>query len=94
MSTSTPFDIFANTARTDKPIVKVHAAGPEDVDRALKAAKAALGHPSWKLLPATDRGRLMSRLADLIEENQELLATIDAWDNGSCCQLTWQVVQR
>lgn len=25
----------------------------------------------------------MSRLADLIEENQELLATIDAWDNGA-----------
>lgn len=70
--------------RTNEPIATVHAAGPEDVDRAVKAAKSALGHASWKLLPATDRGRLMSRLADLIEENQELLATIDAWDNGSC----------
>lgn len=35
-------------------------------------------------MPATDRGRLMAKLADLIEENKELLASIDAWDNGEC----------
>ncbi|KAJ5227154.1 uncharacterized protein N7469_007160 [Penicillium citrinum] len=67
---------------TDKPIATVDAASAEDVDRAVQAAKAALVHPSWKLLPATDRGQLMSRLADLLEQNRELLATIDAWDNG------------
>lgn len=49
----------------------------------MKAAKAALVHPSWKLLPATERGQLMARLADLMWENRELLATIDAWDNGA-----------
>lgn len=68
--------------RTDKPIATVDAASPEDVDRAVQAAKAALADPSWKLLPATDRGQLMARLADLLEKNRELLATIDAWDNG------------
>ncbi|KAJ5612226.1 hypothetical protein N7510_005420 [Penicillium lagena] len=67
---------------TDKPIATVHAASSEDVDRAVKAAKAALVHSSWKLLPATERGQLMMRLADLMEENRELFATIDAWDNG------------
>lgn len=68
---------------TDKPIATVDAASPADVDRAVKAAKAALVHPSWKLLPATERGQLMARLADLMWENRELLATIDAWDNGA-----------
>lgn len=55
----------------------------DDVDRAVRSAHAALKHPSWKLLPATDRGKLMSRLTDLVEERKELFATIDAWDNGT-----------
>ncbi|QKX61851.1 uncharacterized protein TRUGW13939_09007 [Talaromyces rugulosus] len=67
---------------TEKEIATVHAASADDVDRAVKAAHAALKHPSWKLLPATERGRLMSRLADLVDEKRELLATIEAWDNG------------
>ncbi|KAL4964220.1 aldehyde dehydrogenase ALDH [Aspergillus stella-maris] len=67
---------------TDKPIATIHAASAADVDRAVYAAKAALVHPSWKKLPGTDRGQLMARLADLMEKNKELFATIDAWDNG------------
>ncbi|KAG9865462.1 aldehyde dehydrogenase, partial [Aureobasidium melanogenum] len=63
-------------------IATVQAAGSEDVDIAVKAAKVALKSPAWKLLPATDRGILMNKLADLMEKNIELLATIDAWDNG------------
>lgn len=60
----------------------VQAASAEDVDRAVKAAKAALANPAWKKLPGTDRGKLMAKFADLIEEQRELLASIDAWDNG------------
>ncbi|RAH80473.1 aldehyde dehydrogenase [Aspergillus japonicus CBS 114.51] len=67
---------------TDKLIATVHAATAEDVDAAVQAAKAALGHASWKQLPATERGQLMGRLADLIEQNREVFAAIDAWDNG------------
>ena len=68
--------------RTEQQIATVEAAGPEDVDRAVQAAQRALKHPSWKSMAPTDRGRLMARLADLIEDRRELLATIDAWDNG------------
>lgn len=68
---------------TDKPIATVHAASVEDVDRAVQTARAALVHPSWKLLPATERGQVMAKLADLMEENRGLLASIDAWDNGT-----------
>lgn len=73
--------------RTEAEIAIVHAAGPEDVDVAVRAAHKALKDASWKLLPATDRGILMTRLAELLEQNKELLATIDAWDNGSCCEI-------
>lgn len=68
--------------RTEAEIVTVQAAGPEDVDLAVQEAHKALKDASWKLLPATDRGILMTRLADLLEKNKELLATIDAGDNG------------
>lgn len=63
-------------------ITSVYAAGEEDIDIAVKAARKALKDPSWKLLPATDRGVLMLKLADLIEEHKETLATIETWDNG------------
>ncbi|KAJ2958111.1 hypothetical protein NQ176_g11198 [Zarea fungicola] len=52
---------------TEKSIATVHAAGEKDIDNAVRAARAALKHPSWKRLPATDRGILMNRLADLLE---------------------------
>jgi aldehyde dehydrogenase (NAD(P)+) len=68
--------------RTEQVIATVQAASAQDIDSAVQAAAKALKHPSWKLLPGTDRGRLMSKLADLIEERKELLASIDAWDNG------------
>ncbi|KAF2003845.1 aldehyde dehydrogenase [Amniculicola lignicola CBS 123094] len=67
---------------TELRIAEVHTASAEDVDKAVQAAKKALKHESWKHMSGTDRGILMAKLADLIEEEKELLATIDAWDNG------------
>jgi len=68
---------------TESRIAAVQSASEQDVDKAVQAAKAALKHPSWKHLPGTDRGRLMTKLADLIESQKELLASIEAWDNGT-----------
>jgi aldehyde dehydrogenase (NAD+) len=68
---------------TEQEIATVEAAGPDDVDRAVRAAHKALKDPSWSQISATERGILMARLADLMQENRELLATIDAWDNGA-----------
>ncbi|KAI9715677.1 MAG: hypothetical protein M1812_005829 [Candelaria pacifica] len=67
---------------TENIIATVQAASAEDVDKAVQAAKKALQHQSWKNLPGTQRAKLMAKFADLIEENQELLASVDAWDNG------------
>ena len=68
---------------TEQEIATVHAATADDVDLAVNAAKKAFHADSWKKLPGTDRGILMARLADLIEQKKELFATIDAWDNGN-----------
>lgn len=67
---------------TEKEIAVVQAATAEDVDRAVQAAKKALQNPEWKYIDVSERGRLIAKLADLVEENKELLATVDAWDNG------------
>ena len=55
---------------------------PEDVDRAVTAAHAAFRSPQWRSLSPTRRGRLMMRLADLIAENAEAIATVETRDNG------------
>lgn len=65
----------------------MYAAGEEDIDTAVQAARKALKDPSWKQLPATDRGALMLKLADLVEQHKETLATIETWDNGGCSSI-------
>ncbi|KAJ3527819.1 hypothetical protein NM208_g10515 [Fusarium decemcellulare] len=65
---------------TEKEIATVHAADEQDVDKAVKAAKSAF--KEWKQVECSEPGRLMAKLADLIEAKRELFATVDAWDNG------------
>ena len=57
-------------------------AGTEDVDRAVRAARAAFESESWRGLSATKRGRLMMRLGDLIAEHAEDIAAVEVKDNG------------
>ncbi|PCD42155.1 hypothetical protein AU210_004689 [Fusarium oxysporum f. sp. radicis-cucumerinum] len=66
----------------EQEITSVYAASSEDVDKAVRAARRALRNPAWRDLPATERGKLMNRLAELVEENRDILATIETWDNG------------
>lgn len=54
----------------------------EDIDRAVKAARAAFETGPWSKLNASQRGRLVWKLADLIEQNLEELAEIEMLDNG------------
>jgi phenylacetaldehyde dehydrogenase len=53
----------------------------EDVDRAVRAARAALSGP-WSKMTPSERGRAIHRLGDLIAENLEELAELDSLDNG------------
>jgi aldehyde dehydrogenase (NAD+) len=50
-------------------------AGDEDVDRAVKAARAAVDAGPWGTMTGTERARLMRRLADLLAENAQELGT-------------------
>ncbi len=67
---------------TGEVIAKVAAAGPADVDRAVKAARTALESGPWARMDAVDRGRLMFKLADLIEQNAEELASLESLNCG------------
>ncbi|XP_051976903.1 mitochondrial 10-formyltetrahydrofolate dehydrogenase-like [Xyrauchen texanus] len=64
-------------------ICKVSYASVADVDRAVSAAKEAFNNGPWGKMNPRDRGRLLYRLADLMEEHQEELATIEAIDSGA-----------
>ncbi|XP_053110063.1 mitochondrial 10-formyltetrahydrofolate dehydrogenase [Hemicordylus capensis] len=64
-------------------IAKVSLATVSDVDKAVAAAKDAFDHGEWGRMNPRERGRLMYRLADLMEEYQEELATIEAIDSGA-----------
>ncbi|KAK5650459.1 hypothetical protein RI129_001488 [Pyrocoelia pectoralis] len=68
---------------TEKKIVDVAEADKEDVDKAVAAAKAAFEQNSeWRTMFASSRGKLIVKLADLIERDQEYLAFLEALDNG------------
>jgi len=61
-------------------ITEVAMAGPADIDRAVAAAERAF--PAWSRLAAADRGRVLLRLAELIEANKEDLARLESLDTG------------
>ncbi|MGA8149956.1 MAG: aldehyde dehydrogenase family protein [Terriglobales bacterium] len=69
---------------TGEVLAQVVDASPEDVDRAVSAARRALEDRTgpWRKMSASERGRIIWRLADLVEKNIEELAEIETLDNG------------
>ncbi len=63
-------------------IAQVAEGDKEDIDRAVKAARAAFDNGPWSRMDARDRGKLLFRLADLIEEEIDELAALESLDNG------------
>lgn len=80
LSTTSPID--------EKEITSVYAADKADVDEAVKAARAAFKSPTWAELSTADRGAPLFKLADLVEKNREILATLDTWDMGKPISVT------
>ena len=72
---------------TGQAITSVAQAGAEDVDRAVSAARVALEEGDWARMAAARRARLISRLADLVEEHGDELAELEALDNGKPLKL-------
>jgi aldehyde dehydrogenase (NAD+) len=67
---------------TGEEICQVAEADAVDVDNAVQAARRAFDEGPWKKMRASERGRLLHRLADLIEQNAEQLARLETIDNG------------
>ncbi len=68
------------TPATGEPFTEVPRSTTEDVDLALDAAHAA--KEAWGETPVAERSRILNRVADAIEDNLELLAVAESWENG------------
>jgi (Z)-2-((N-methylformamido)methylene)-5-hydroxybutyrolactone dehydrogenase len=67
---------------TGRAWAEIPRAGPEDVDEAVGAARAAFDGGPWPRASGTDRARLLRRLADLIAEHAGRIAIVETTDNG------------
>ena len=65
-------DVLAKVAEGDK----------EDINRAVDAARAAFDNGPWRKLSPSERGRMIWKLADLIEKHTEEFAQLESLDNG------------
>ena len=67
---------------TQEPFGEVAEAQPEDVDRAVAAARRAFDEGPWPRMGRVERAQYIHRLADLMEERADQLATLDTLDMG------------
>ena len=68
---------------TEETLAEVAYGRAEDIERAVRAARKAFADDSpWRRMNASDRGRLIWRIADLIEEHGDELAMLETLDNG------------
>src|SRR5437016_14212960 len=65
-------DVIAHVAEGEAP----------DVDKAVKAARRAFEKGPWRKMSARERGRILYKLADLIEQHKDELAALETLDNG------------
>lgn len=68
---------------TGQVITEVSAAGQEDVNEAVQAARNAFdANAPWRRIDASERGRLLNKLADAIERDLHYIANLETFDNG------------
>jgi phenylacetaldehyde dehydrogenase len=68
---------------TEEKLADVAHGKEEDIERAIKAARKAFEDGSeWRTMNASDRGRVIWKISELIEENGDELAMLEALDNG------------
>jgi phenylacetaldehyde dehydrogenase len=65
-------EVLSNVAEGDR----------EDIDRAVQAARAAFETGPWSKITPSERGRMIWKLADLLEKNLEEFAQLESLDNG------------
>lgn len=63
-------------------VATVPEGGAEDAERAIAAARRAFDDRRWSSVPGPERGRLLHALGDLLEQEKEQVATLEAKDTG------------
>src|ERR1043165_2471148 len=72
---------FANISPvTGQPFTECARSSAEDIDRAVEAAHRA--RPAWGKTAPAERARILNKIADVMEQNLEVLALSESWDNG------------
>jgi 5-carboxymethyl-2-hydroxymuconic-semialdehyde dehydrogenase len=67
---------------TSIPYAEAAAGGPADIDRAVAAARRAFTSGPWPGLPARERARILTRIADAIEARGDRIAALETFDSG------------
>jgi len=80
-------EYFENvTPITGQVLCEIPRSNTADVDRALNAAHAA--KTAWGKTSVAERGRMLEKIAQRMEDNLEMLATVETWDNGKAIRET------
>jgi aldehyde dehydrogenase (NAD+) len=66
---------------SEEVLAEITEAGPEDVDRAVAAARRAY-EQTWAPMPGRERGKYLFRIARIIQERARELAVLESLDNG------------
>ena len=68
---------------TEERLAEVAHGEAEDIDRAVRAARRAFDYEGpWRRMTPSERGKLIWRIGDLIEEHADVLAQLESLDNG------------
>ncbi len=80
-------EYFENTSPVDgKSFTKIPRSTAEDIEKAIDAAWEAAA--SWNVSSATERSNMLLKIADKMEQNLEILARAETWDNGKAIRET------
>ncbi|MBN3521795.1 aldehyde dehydrogenase [Algoriphagus lutimaris] len=80
-------EYFDNISPIDgKPFTKAARGNKEDVEKAIDAAHEAF--KTWSKTSAAERSRVLNKIADIIEDNLEMLARLETVDNGKALRET------
>jgi acyl-CoA reductase-like NAD-dependent aldehyde dehydrogenase len=67
---------------TEEPLTEVAEGGAEDIDLAVKAARRAYDSGPWARMSASDRGRILWKIGDLLEANVQEIGRVETLDQG------------
>ena len=73
-----------------QPLCRIAAAGTDDVDQAVKAARRSFEQGAWSRMAPAERKKVLHRIADLIEAHHSELAVLGVRDNGTEIAMAWK----